>query len=206
MTKRSESAGTYTLTVIKSGTGTGTVTSNPAGINCGSDCSEDYTSGTTVTLTAQADSGSTFAGWSGDADCSDGVVTMDADKSCTATFTLNQYTITTSANPSAGGSVTCNPNPVNHGSTSTCTITTNAGYTLQNIGGTCGGTLNGNTYTTNAITAACTVQANFTLNQYTVTVKASGTGTGSVSSNPAGISYSYPTNNTGSASFNHGTN
>ena len=41
-----------TLTVGKSGTGSGTVTSSPAGINCGSDCSEAYASGTSVTLTA----------------------------------------------------------------------------------------------------------------------------------------------------------
>ena len=36
----------YTLTVTKAGTGSGTVTSNPAGINCGDDCSETYDQGT----------------------------------------------------------------------------------------------------------------------------------------------------------------
>lgn len=77
---------TFTLTVTKTGTGSGTVTSNPAGINCGTDCTESYSSGTTVTLTAPPASGSTFAGWSGDLDCSDGSVTMTASKSCTATF------------------------------------------------------------------------------------------------------------------------
>ena len=41
----------YTLTVAKAGTGSGTVTSSPAGINCGADCSEPYNSGTVVTLT-----------------------------------------------------------------------------------------------------------------------------------------------------------
>ncbi|MFN3480726.1 MAG: SBBP repeat-containing protein, partial [Thermodesulfovibrionales bacterium] len=81
----------YTLTVTKAGTGTGTVTSDPAGINCGADCTEPYDYNTVVTLTAQADSGSTFAGWSGD--CTDignnqAQVTMDANKSCTATFNL----------------------------------------------------------------------------------------------------------------------
>jgi hypothetical protein len=77
---------TYTLTVNKAGSGTGTVTSNPAGIDCGGDCSEDYAEDTVVALTATADGGSTFTGWSGDADCADGSVTMDAAKSCTATF------------------------------------------------------------------------------------------------------------------------
>ncbi|MDH4138922.1 MAG: hypothetical protein OEW09_19730, partial [Anaerolineae bacterium] len=74
------------LTVNKAGTGTGTVTSDPAGINCGADCTEGYSDLTSVTLTATAAAGSTFAGWSGDADCSDGQVTMNADKTCTATF------------------------------------------------------------------------------------------------------------------------
>ncbi len=77
-----------TLTINKGGTGGGTVTSNPAGINCGSDCSELYTSGTVVTLTPTPTTGSLFAGWSGDTDCSDSQVTMNASKMCTATFTL----------------------------------------------------------------------------------------------------------------------
>ena len=42
----------FTLSVTKAGTGSGTVSSNPAGINCGADCSEAYSPGTVVTLTA----------------------------------------------------------------------------------------------------------------------------------------------------------
>jgi hypothetical protein len=79
----------YQLNVSKSGTGNGTVTSSPAGIDCGSDCNEQYIYDTSVTLTAVAESGSTFNGWSGD--CSDGGVceiTIDAAKSVTATFNL----------------------------------------------------------------------------------------------------------------------
>ena len=53
---------TYTLTVSKTGTGSGTVTDT--GINCGTDCSEAYNLGTSVTLTATPDANSTFAGWS----------------------------------------------------------------------------------------------------------------------------------------------
>lgn len=75
------------LTVAKGGTGTGTVTSSPSGINCGSDCDQPYSYGTVVTLTATASGGSQFAGWSGacsgTSSCS---VTMDAAKSVTATF------------------------------------------------------------------------------------------------------------------------
>ncbi len=54
-----------TLAVSTSGDGSGKVTSSPAGINCGSDCTEDYLSFTKVTLTATPTSGSSFAGWSG---------------------------------------------------------------------------------------------------------------------------------------------
>src|SRR4029453_18318060 len=56
-------ATSYTLTVAKSGTGDGVVTAT--GINCGSDCSELYTSVTSVTLTAIPAGGSGFFGGGG---------------------------------------------------------------------------------------------------------------------------------------------
>jgi hypothetical protein len=68
--------------------GTGTVTSNPPGISCGGDCSQSYPAGAVVTLTAAAAAGSSFAGWSGDPDCADGIVTLDDDTDCNAAFTL----------------------------------------------------------------------------------------------------------------------
>jgi hypothetical protein len=81
--------GTQTLTVAKAGAGDGTITSSPAGINCGVDCSEAYADSTVVTLTATAAGGSTFIGWSGDcAGVSTCDVTMDGTKSATATFDL----------------------------------------------------------------------------------------------------------------------
>ncbi len=76
------------MRVNKAGTGSGMVTSNPDGITCGADCAEWYNEDTPVTLTAIPDKGFLFVGWSGDDDCSDGQVTMDADKTCTATFDL----------------------------------------------------------------------------------------------------------------------
>jgi hypothetical protein len=82
--------GNQTLTVSKSGTGSGTVTSNPSGINCGSTCSHDFAYNTVVTLTATAATGSTFTGWSG-AGCSGRgtcTVTMTASASVTASFTI----------------------------------------------------------------------------------------------------------------------
>ncbi|MCX6879950.1 MAG: SBBP repeat-containing protein [Verrucomicrobia bacterium] len=73
-----------TLTVAKTGAGSGTITSSPAGINYGATASCTFDYNTVVTLTPTPGAGSVFAGWSGDG--TDGVVTMDADKSCTATF------------------------------------------------------------------------------------------------------------------------
>lgn len=79
---------THTLTVTLQGTGQGSVQSTPAGINCGADCSEAFANGTVVTLAATPANGSQFQGFGGDPDCVDGSVTMDADKTCTATFDL----------------------------------------------------------------------------------------------------------------------
>ena len=77
----------YSLSVSKSGTGSGTVTSNPAGINCGTTCSAGYSGGTQITLTATASAGSTFAGWSGACSGTGGcTVTMDSAKSVSASF------------------------------------------------------------------------------------------------------------------------
>jgi len=75
----------HTLAVVKAGTGTGTVKS-AAGIDCGADCTGEYDHGTAVTLNAEAGGRSLFTGWSGDPDCADGSVLMNADVGCTATF------------------------------------------------------------------------------------------------------------------------
>jgi hypothetical protein len=63
--KNLEISTSYLLTVIKSGTGAGTVTSSPAGISCGTVCSSSFPLGTVATLTATAAPGSHFSGWSG---------------------------------------------------------------------------------------------------------------------------------------------
>jgi len=68
---------THALTITIAGTGTGTTTG--AGI---------YAEGVTQAISATATTGSTFIGWSGDADCTDGFVTMNVDKNCIATFNL----------------------------------------------------------------------------------------------------------------------
>ena len=77
-----------TLSVTKTGAGTGTVTSVPAGISCGTTCVAAFADGAVVGLSAAPGANSVFAGWSGDADCADGSVTMNAGKTCTAKFDL----------------------------------------------------------------------------------------------------------------------
>ncbi len=82
------------LAVTLAGAGSGTVASSPAGIDCGGTCEADFPQGETVTLTPAAAGDSIFAGWSGDADCADGVVEMAAATSCIATFDLSEFTLT----------------------------------------------------------------------------------------------------------------
>lgn len=81
-----DSAGDPLLEVVKNGSGAGTVSSTPAGIQCGSVCSSTFSVGAEVSLFAIPEYGSEFASWGGDADCTDGVVLMDSPKSCSAQF------------------------------------------------------------------------------------------------------------------------
>ena len=130
-------AATFAVTLSRSGTGSGTVTSSPAGINCGTDCSETYPSGSPVTLTPVAANGSVFAGWSGNTDCADGNVTVNANIGCTATFNLiSNYTLTTSvvsqvtSGGSGSGRVVSNPNGIDCGTDCTESYTSGTVVTL----------------------------------------------------------------------------
>ena len=117
------------LSVTKSGTGSGTVTSSPAGINCGSTCSGSFSG--SVTLTATPADGSTFAGWSG-ACAGTGIctVTMDAAKSVSATFNRAPFVVTTTGvtaglitEPIATVTTTITFNPTDVGKTGAVYVT-----------------------------------------------------------------------------------
>ena len=122
-----------TLTVNKAGTGSGSVTSSPPGIDCGATCSATYTSGTVVTLTATPASGSTFTGWSG-CDTVSGTtctVTMSVARSVTATFTLQRFTLSVNkAGIIGGGTVTSSDGGINCGPTCLASYTSGTTVTL----------------------------------------------------------------------------
>jgi hypothetical protein len=85
----------YTLSVAKTGTGSGVVTSIPSGIDCGAACSASFNNSTVVTLTAAPSSGSTFGGWSGGGCSGTGTcqVTISGATTVTATFTKEPYKV-----------------------------------------------------------------------------------------------------------------
>lgn len=76
------------LDITLTGDGTGTVMTNPRSIDCGSGCSALlFPLNSIVTLQTMSGPGSSvFSGWGGDLDCTDGQVTMNVNKNCTATF------------------------------------------------------------------------------------------------------------------------
>ncbi|MCL4225096.1 MAG: hypothetical protein KJZ91_11580 [Myxococcales bacterium] len=184
------------LTVVKAGNGAGTVTSSPAGISCGTDCSEPYNAGTVVTLTATPSTGSVFSGWSGGGCTGTGTcaVTITAAISVTATFTLTQHTLSVTRAGLGTGTVTSNPagincgtdcaEPYNYGTSVTLTAAPATGSVFS---GWSGGGCTGTGTCTVTVTAATSVTATFTLTQHTLSVTRAGLGTGTVTSNPAGI-------------------
>ena len=208
-------AGTFALTVTKSGAGAadGTVTSTsnptqPTQINCGTTCAATYPKDAVVTLTATVTqgSGATFGGFTGGG-CTNALattcnVTMTAAQNVTATFNkLGNFVLTVTKAGSGTGTVTSTSNPnqasqINCGSTCTASYPAQAQVTLTAIpdpnmtfaGFSNGGCTGTSTTCVVTVDAAKTVTATFnsaTLRQLTVTKAGTGDGTVSSSSSPA---------------------
>ncbi|WP_114782243.1 InlB B-repeat-containing protein [Botryobacter ruber] len=127
----------YSLALSTSGSGT--VTRSPD--------QTTYDSGSTVSLTATPASGYAFAGWSGDASGTTNPlsVTMNSNKSITATFTaVSPSVYTLSVSTTGGGTVTKSPDQTTYasGSTVTLTATPATGFSFDGWSGDATGTTN----------------------------------------------------------------
>lgn len=186
----------FMLTVTKAGTGSGTVTSNPQGIDCGTTCTATFPRGTVVALTATPASGSTVSNWSGcDSVSQDNrqcTVTMNSNRTVTVTFSTTA-TFTLTVTVSGNGSVSSNPAGINNcrgtcsasfatNTTVTLTASPDSGWSFSSWGGACSGT--GTCQIT--MDANKSVTATFT-QKPVLTVNISGTGSGTVTSSPSGI-------------------
>ena len=86
---------------------------------------------------------------------------MSLDNTCRTTQSLRRQDPTGAIDPATAQTVSFNATP-------SFTVTPAANYHAV-MSGTCGGTLVGNTYTTNPVTADCTVDATFAIDTHTVT-------------------------------------
>jgi multiple sugar transport system substrate-binding protein len=201
---------TFTLTVSKSGTGTGTVSSVPTGIDCGSTCSYDFDTNDSITLTATTATGSTFTGWTGSGCSGTGTckVSMSKVRSVSAAFTLNTYVLSVGKTGTGSGTVTSDTGGIDCGSTCFHSFDYNTVVTLSATPAT-GSTFNGWSGSGCSGTGTCivtmsvasSVSAAFTLNTYLLSVGKTGTGSGTVTSDKPGINCG----STCSYSFNYNT-
>jgi Divergent InlB B-repeat domain len=191
----------FKLTVSKAGAGQGKVTSSPAGIECGATCTAEFEEGTLVTLSASAEAGSTFAGWSGSGCSGTGSckVTMTEAKSVTATFNLEQHLLTVTREGTGTGTVKSAPTGIECGATcsasfahgTTVTLTGTSGAKTKAVAWSGCDSVNGENKCLVAMTAARSVKATFDLEaatKFKLTVTKTGAGSGKVTSSPAGIS------------------
>ena len=180
----------YTLTVNKTGNGSGTVTSNPSGINCGSTCSSSYVDGTEVQLTATPRAARALPVGVATA-VSNGEVTMTSNKTCTATFSRPVLTVTKTGTGN-GVSLRC---PWGSAVASICSAAFDLGSTVELLATPAADSAfdgwSGNADCIDGLvtmTGDKTCTASFRLlPTHTLTVSTDGTGTGAVSSDPGEI-------------------
>jgi hypothetical protein len=182
---------TAVLVVTRTGTGSGSVLSAPLAIDCGTQCTAGFGAGASVTLIATADTGSTFASWTGCDNVAGSTCTLTMGGTRTATVSFARTTYVATVTRTLGGTVTSSPAGIycgaicaatfDAGASVTLTATSDAGATFAGWTGACSGTS-----PTCAVTmsAAKSVNARFT---YPVTVTIAGSGGGTVTSSPSGI-------------------
>lgn len=201
----------YPLTVSKSGTGIGIVTSSPTGITCENDCNETYTHGTEVTLYATPAESSNFTGWSGACSGTGScTVLMDQVRNVNANFVLKTYALNVKILGPGFNWVYSTPAGINcytgggscsktytHGTSVTLTYDAQSNMDFAGWSGACSGI------------GSCTVlmdqeknvEATFANKTYTLSVSRLGIGSGTVTSSPAGINCG----STCAANFNDGS-
>jgi hypothetical protein len=170
----------------------GTVTSAPTGIDCGATCTGTFAIGTSVVLTAAAETGSTFGGWGGactgtSLTCT---VTLSAATTVTAAFDVRQETITVTKAGTGNGVVSSTPLGIacgsdcaadfDYGTVVTLSASPAPGSTFAGWSGACTGTADCMV----TLESAVDVTATFTLEVLTLSVTRAGTGAGSVTSAP----------------------
>jgi hypothetical protein len=187
--------------VTKAGSGSGTIKSSPAGIDCGATCSASFDKGSTVALTAASGLHSQAVQWSGCTSVVKGkcLVTMSSAKSVTATFELEPgfvlYGLTVTKGGTGTGTVTSSPAGIDCGSTCSTEVFSKTKVTLiatpapgSAFSHWTGGFCSGEAPCTRAITSTRTVKAVFNaVGVRTLTIAMAGTGTGVVKSKAMGI-------------------
>ena len=172
-------ANSYTITVAANPTNGGTVTGGGT-----------YSNGQSCTVHATAATGYAFTNWTENgtqvSSQADYTFTVNGNRNLVANFTMDSYTITATADPTAGGNVTGGGN-FTYGETCTLTATANTGYTFVNW------TKNGTQVSTNptysfTVTETASYVAHFSANSYTISVAANPNNGGTVS---GGGTYTY---------------
>lgn len=199
----------YVLNVTAPPAGEGTIVSSPAGIDCPTTCSASFPQNTKVTLTATPGNNYVFAGWSGACSgASSCTVTLNAAENVTAAF-KNAVAPTESLTVAATGTgaITSSPSGINCPTTCSATFPQNttvtlsaapgSDYSFSGWGGACSGTMSCSL----TLAAAESVTATFSAVTESLTIATAGSGSGVVTSSPAGINC--PT--TCSASFPENT-
>ena len=116
---------------------------------------------TILTITPSAGYSAAVTGTCGGTLVGSSFTTNPITGDCTVIASFSQITFVVTPSAGANGSISPNiPVTVNQGTSTTFTVIPAMGY-LAAVGGSCGGNLAGNTYTTNAVTANCTVDATF---------------------------------------------